>query len=393
MKLAFDAADLAFRDEVRAFLDEALTDELRAAGAACSGIYCERPVAQAWLERLDARGWAAPAWPAEWGGAGWRLSQHYIFQRELTLADAPQITPNAIRMVGPAIIAFGTPRQKAELLPRIRSGQDWWAQGYSEPGAGSDLAALSCRAVRDGDHYRIQGSKIWTTHAHWSNKIFCLVRTREDGKPQAGITFLLFDLDLPGVTIRPIVSISGDHEFNEVFFDDVKAPASGVLGEENQGWMVAKYLLAHERSHQYAPQLRSRSRRLRAQLLQREDGASDSLLRRLAEIDAAIDAVEITELRAVQDISRGGTPGHLASLMKIQGAEVRQRLGELAMEALGVYAGPWQPLRGGPVPDDVVGPADGPVSIGRFFNDRAASIYGGSNEIQRNLLAVHLLGR
>jgi acyl-CoA dehydrogenase len=244
MNLGLSPEDLRFRDEVRAFLDVALTEDLREAGRTCSGIYCDRPVAQRWLSILNDRGWAVPSWPVEHGGANWTVAQHYIFQRELTLADAPPVSPNATRMVGPVIIAFGTQAQKAEHLPRIRSGEDWWAQGYSEPGAGSDLASLQCRAERDGDAYVINGSKIWTTHAHWSNKMFCLVRTRFEGKPQTGISFLLFDLERPGVTIRPIISISGDHELNAVFFDNVRVPTSSLLGAENDGWTVAKYLLS-----------------------------------------------------------------------------------------------------------------------------------------------------
>ena len=393
MHLSLSAADLAFQREVRDFLDEKLTAELREAGRACSGIFCDRPVAQRWLSILNDRGWAVPHWPVEHGGTGWSVTQHYIFERELTLADAPPVAPNATRMVGPVIIAFGTPEQKARYLPKIRTGEDWWAQGYSEPGAGSDLASLQCRAVRDGNDYVINGTKIWTTHAHWSNRIFCLVRTRTDGKPQTGISFLLFDLDTPGISIRPIISISGDHELNQVFFDDVRVPVSSLLGAENDGWTVAKYLLSHERSHQYAPGLRARLKRLKRFARERQLTADPTFRRKLAETEMMLDALEATELRMVSAFS-AGTPPSLAQAgqMKVQGTELRQRLTEIAVEALGPYALPWQPASQGSWPgNDPVGPDYAPVAMGQYLNDRAASIYAGSNEVQRNIMAGALL--
>jgi acyl-CoA dehydrogenase len=394
MHLSLSDADLAFQREVRAFLDERLTEDLREAGRACSGIFCDRPVAQRWLSILNERGWAVPHWPVEHGGTGWSVTQHYLFERELALADAPPIAPNATRMVGPVIIAFGTPEQKACYLPRIRSGEDWWAQGYSEPGAGSDLASLQCRAVRDGDHYVINGTKIWTTHAHWSNRIFCLARTRTEGKPQTGISFLLFDLDTPGISIRPIVSISGDHELNQVFFDDVRVPVTSLLGEENDGWTVAKYLLSHERSHQYAPGLRARLRRLKRFAASQELTAEPVFRRKLAEAEMMLDALEATELRIVSAFSAGKPPSLAqAGQMKVQGTELRQRLTEIAVEALGPYALPWQPVSHGTWPsNEPVGPHYAPVAMGQYLNDRAASIYAGSNEVQRNIMAGVLLG-
>ena len=258
MNLDLSPADLAFRDEVRAFLAAELTPDLEAAGRACSGIYCDYPIANRWHRILAKRGWSTPAWPVELGGCGWTPLQQYIFACEMAAAGAPPLTPNSTHFVAPAIMAFGTPEQKARFLPAIRSGDDWWAQGYSEPGSGSDLASLRCAAVRDGDHYVINGSKIWTTHAHFSNRIFCLVRTAVLDKPQKGISFLLFDLDLPGIEIRPIISMSGEHELNEVFFNNVHAPVSGLLGQENDGGTVAKYLLLHERSGAWSPLLRAR---------------------------------------------------------------------------------------------------------------------------------------
>jgi len=393
MQPTLSDADLAFRREIRAFLDEKLTDDLREAGRTCSGIFCDRPVAQRWLSILNERGWAVPAWPVEHGGTGWTVAQHYIFERELALADAPPLPPNATRMVGPVIVAFGTDEQKARYLPGIRSGEDWWAQGYSEPGAGSDLASLQCRAVRDGDHFILNGTKIWTTHAHWSNRIFCLVRTRVAGKPQTGISFLLFDLDTPGIDVRPIISISGDHELNQVFFDDVRVPVSSLLGRENDGWTVAKYLLSHERSHQYAPGLRARLRRLK-RFAREQDLLADAAFRaKLADAEVRLDALEATELRMVSAFSAGQPPSLAqAGQMKVQGTELRQRLTEIAVEALGPYTLPWQPAREALWPsNEPVGPGFGPVAVGQYLNDRAASIYAGSNEVQRNIMAGALL--
>ena len=253
-----------FTEEVRDFLAENLTKDLRTEGANCAGIYADRPVAMKWLQILNEKGWAVPYWPVEYGGTGWSLAQHHIFQRECALNSAPKITPNSTGMVGPVLMKYGTDKQKSELLPRIRSGEDWWAQGYSEPGSGSDLASLQCRAERDGDDYIINGSKIWTTHAHFSNKMFALVRTDSSGRKQEGITFLLLDLDNPGITIRPLISISGDHELNQVFFDNARVPASGIVGEENNGWAVAKYLLEHERTIVLSPTIIVTMKRIKA---------------------------------------------------------------------------------------------------------------------------------
>lgn len=394
MDLSLSPADAAFREEVREFLDAELTPELRAAGRACSGIFADRPVGQAWLAKLNARGWAAPDWPAEHGGCGWSVTQRYIFQRELALADAPPVAPNGLRMVGPVLIAYGTPEQKARYLPAIRSGDDWWAQGYSEPGAGSDLASLQCRAVRDGDHYVINGTKIWTTHAHWANRMFCLVRTDPDAKKQRGISFLVFDIDLPGISIRPIISISGDHELNQVFFDDVRVPAEALVGEENDGWTVAKYLLSHERSSQYAPSLRARVDRLRRHAKDTGLLAEPDFRAKLAEACVRLDALEATELALVSGLSAGRPPTLAqAAQMKVQGTELRQRLTELAVESLGPAALPWQPAPAGGYPrNDIIGPDYAPVAMGQYLNDRAASIYAGSNEVQRNIMAGVVLG-
>lgn len=388
-----------FRDEVRSFLNEELTADLKRAGQLCAGIYADQPVAVEWHRILNKKGWAVPSWPEEFGGTGWTLDQHAIFQRELTLASAPVVSPNSTRMVGPVIIAFGTDQQKEHYLPRIRTGDDWWAQGYSEPGSGSDLASLQCKAERDGDHYVINGSKIWTTHAQWSNKIFCLVRTDGSGKPQQGITFLLFDIDLPGIEIKPLISISGDHEFNQVFFDNVRVPTNALLGEENDGWTVAKYLLQHERSGSYAQALKVRIERLRA-FASSEAGSSGQMLanepdfkRKVAATEVELDVMESFEQRLFAATRSGGTIGALSSAIKVRGTELRQRVTELVVEAVGFYGVPYQPeARAFQANVEPVGSPLAATALPQYLNDRAASIYAGSNEVQRNIMSKAVLG-
>lgn len=388
----------AFTDEVRTFLSSNLTPDLRRAGELCAGIYADQPVALEWHRILDKQGWSVPAWPLEFGGTGWTLEQHAIFQRELVLSSAPVISPNSTRMVGPVVIAFGTDEQKDRLLPRIRSGDDWWAQGYSEPGAGSDLASLQCRAVRDGDHYVVNGTKIWTTHAQWSNKIFCLVRTDNSGKPQQGITFLLFDIDLPGIEIKPLISISGDHEFNQVFFDDVRVPISGLLGTENEGWTVAKYLLQHERGGSYAPGLQTRLKLLKRFAEAEPAGSSRPLMddatfaRQIAAAEIELTVLESFEQKVFSAVGRGEPVGAISSAIKVRGTEMRQRVTELAIEAVGYYGLPYQPdARSYETNRAPIGSTTAATALPQYLNDRAASIYAGSNEIQRNIMAKAIL--
>jgi acyl-CoA dehydrogenase len=396
VSLPLNTAHEAFRREVLTFLNAELTDELREAGRRCAGIYNERPEAMTWLKILDRRGWAVPSWPVEWGGTTWSPTQHYVFERELALAGAPQISPNALRMVGPVILAFGTPAQKQAYLPRIRSGEDWWAQGYSEPQAGSDLAALQCRAVREGDDYVIDGTKIWTSHAQWSNKIFCLVRTAAGPKPQYGISFLLFDLDSPGVKIQKIASISGDHEVNQIFFDGVRVPTSSLLGVENEGWAVAKYLLQHERGASWSPQCRARLNRLRGRLtdLRASGGVPaadvEVLQRSVADFACALESLEAYELWAISRADAQVLDDTSASALKVTGSELRQRLGELELCAAGLQAAP----RPGIDELSGLGLAEGPfLTMSRYLNDRSASIYAGANEVQRNIVARTILAR
>lgn len=389
-------SETAFRDEVRAFLDTALTQDLRLAGRRASGIFTDYPDGIRWHQTLAAQGWSVPRWPTEHGGTGWTPMQHYLFACELAAADAPPLAPMGTGMVGPVIIAFGTPEQQARWLPGIRSGDDYWAQGYSEPQSGSDLASLQCRAVRDGDHYIINGTKIWTTHAQYANKMFCLVRTATGGKPQQGISFLCFDLDTPGITIRPIISISGDHELNQVFFDDLRVPASGLIGEENQGWAIAKYLLQHERGSAWAPQLRARMRRLDkatqdAFAHQPPHSLERQLIKlKLAEAHCQIDAVEALEIRSLRADAMGTPPGIRPSVTKLLGTELRQHLTEIGI-LIAAHRGQVR------TPMHLCAQQgldeEASFAMSAYLNDRAASIYAGTNEIQRNLVAAHLLAQ
>lgn len=396
MTAVLTAEDRAFRDEVRAFLEHALTPDLREAGRRCAGIFSDYPEGIRWHRILAKKGWSVPHWPVEHGGTGWTPMQHYLFACELAAADAPPLAPNGTRMVAPVIIAFGTAEQKQRWLPGIRSGDDYWAQGYSEPQAGSDLASLQCRAVRDGDQYVINGTKIWTTHAQWSNKMFCLVRTRSDARRQQGISFLCFDLDLPGITIRPIISLAGDHELNQVFFDDVRVPRSSLLGAEDDGWTIDKYLLQHERGHAWSPLLRARMRRLHESAAtafgepSAHNTAWSDMSRKLALAGCAIDALEAMELRALAAQTRGEPPGIAPSIGKVLGTELRQALTELAVDIGGHYAcarpaiAPWMQQDHELLEQAIVG-------MSSYLNDRAASIYAGSNEVQRNIIAAQIL--
>ncbi len=406
MSLDNNPADAAFCAEVRQFLATALTPGLALAGRRTSGIFTDFADGQAWFRILAVRGWSVPHWPLEWGGCGWSPRQHDIFASELAAAGAPQLAPQGARMVAPVLLEFGTPEQKQRWLPGIRSGDDYWAQGYSEPGAGSDLASLQCRAVRqtgpDGDEFVINGSKIWTTHAQWANKMFCLVRTDSTGRAQQGISFLLFDLPLPGVTIRPIISISGDHELNQVFFDDVHVPASALLGEENRGWTIAKYLLLHERGGSWAPMLRARLQRLHQALglafsgRPPDDAERADLALMLADAECRIDALAALEQQVLAARIRGDDIGVAPSVGKVLGTELKQFLTEIGLMIGGPQAAARVPIvecaldAGGagqalPLPEHAV------FAMSAYLNDRAASIYAGTNEVQRNIIAQHLL--
>nr|WP_232792989.1 acyl-CoA dehydrogenase family protein [Caulobacter hibisci] len=387
--MELSAEDLAFRDAVRAFIDANLTPRLREAGRRMTSVFCDKAQSLAWQRILHEKGWAAPTWPVEHGGPGWSEIQRHVFFAECARAGAPGLAPMGLRMVAPAIMRFGTPEQKARYLPRILSGQDYWCQGYSEPGAGSDLASLQMKAVADGDDYVLNGSKIWTTHAHWATHMFCLVRTSSEGKPQAGITFLLVEMDRPGIRVDPIITMAGEHEVNQVFFDDVRTPRADRLGEENQGWTVAKHLLEFERGGGYAAGLEAGLERLRGQV----EPEDQDQRRRLAEAEIAALAIDVTERRVLSAIAGGANPGPASSILKAQGSEALQRQDELAIDALGGYAAVHQPTaREAGSNAAFVGPESGLTTTARYLNNRAASIYGGSNEIQRDIIAKLVLG-
>jgi len=406
MDMAWSAADRVFRDEVRAFLDAELTDDIREAGRWMTSVYADHAASLAWQRKLHARGWAAPAWPKRHGGAEWSVAQRYIYTRERVAAGAPPVSPMGIQMCGPALIGHGTEEQKAFFLPRMLSGEHFWCQGYSEPGAGSDLASLRMAAVRDGDHFVCTGQKIWTTHADVADWMFCLVRTERGEKPQNGITFLLIDMTTPGITVRPIVAPSGEHIQNEVFFDRVRVPVANVVGKIGKGWTVAKYLLEFERGGTaYAPELQVHlDRTVALAAAVPGDGGGrliddEGFAARIAAARIRIEALESYELRAMAAATGGGSPGVSGSIMKVLGTELSQHLTELALEAAGHYGRAYQPQAtrpGGAVsfPHAVglVGPRDAAVAPLHYLNDRAGSIYAGSNEIQRNIIAKAALG-
>lgn len=389
-----------FREEVRTFLQENLTDDLREAGRLATSVFHDVERSMAWQKILHKKGWAAPHWPKKYGGAGWDVVQRAIFAEECLQADAPAMIPMGLQMCGPCIIGCGTDEQKAYYLPRILSGEDFWCQGYSEPGAGSDLASLQTSAESDGDDYIINGTKIWTTYAHYANKIFCLVRTRKDCKPQEGITFLLIDMNTPGITVEPIIGLDLIREQNTVFFDSVRVPKANRIGAENDGWTVAKYLLQFERGGQeYAPALFHGLEKIKAIAAEEHNGFGGRLsddvafMRKVYEAEIDVLALEFTENRIKSALGSGQNPGALASMTKILGTELSQRVTELAIEAVGVYGLPLQVdaiQPGAHLP--FVGPEYALTAMPRYLNTRATSIYGGSNEVQRGIIAKMVLG-
>jgi len=409
MDATWSKDDLAFQDEVRAFFKEKLTPEIKRAGSRMTSVYADHDIGLQWQRILYDKGWAAPAWPVEYGGCGWSPVQHYIFARERIAAGAPPVSPMGVSMVAYVIMAFGNEAQKEYFLPRTLRGDIFWCQGYSEPDSGSDLASLQMRAVDDGDDLICTGQKIWTTHANVADWIFCLVRTSTESRPQQGITFLLMDMKTPGIEVRPIVMSSGEHIQNVIFFDGVRAPKSNVLGEIGQGWSVAKHLLEYERGGSaYAPGLRVRLDGVAAAAAQAPSGEGAQLIKdttfaaKLAEARMRVDALEALEFRVMSDASHGRRPNGSASMMKVLGTELSQHVTELALEAAGAYAAPFQPhaaAPGGPVPG-FTPPNDGfvagepwqAIAPLRYLNDRVGTIYAGTNEIQRNIMTKLVLG-
>ena len=406
MDVAFSPEDLAFRDEVRAFIAEAFDDDLRARLAQSKNAHVDREGQIRWQKKLYERGWIAPEWPVEYGGTGWNDAQKYIFNMEMALAGTPNTSNMGLRMCAPVIMAFGTDEQKTQHLPKILSSDVWWCQGYSEPGSGSDLASLRMKAVRDGDDYVLNGSKIWTTYAQHADWMFCLVRTSQEDRPQKGISFLLLDMKTQGITIRPLPTLDGpmpgEEEINQVFFEDVRVPAANRIGEEGQGWTYAKYLLQFERGNAYAPGLTNMLDKVKKIASAEPSGGGTRMIedpdfrRKLASLQIKVETLNATELKLFCGRATGEAMGPASSMLKLEGSQTQQEITELALEAIGLYAGPfiqdtWAGLRGGdneprPGPDYAA-----PVAP-MYFNYRKASIYAGSNEIQHNIMAKMILG-
>ncbi|MGC4397334.1 acyl-CoA dehydrogenase family protein [Hydrogenophaga sp. T2] len=383
----------AFRAEVRAFCERELPARVRAKVQA--NLYLEKQDYLDFLHALIPRGWVAGHWPREWGGRGWTPLQRFIFEEESAACGAPWLIPFGVSYVGPVIFTFGSAWQKARFLPPILSSTEWWAQGYSEPGAGSDLAALKTRAVRDGDHYVVTGQKIWTSYVQWADWIFCLVRTSEGTRRQQGISFLLIDMKTPGITVRPIRTMDGCHHVNEVFFDGVRVPVQNLVGEEGQGWTCAKFLLNNERviaaeTGRSIRQLAHLQALVDAEPARPEAGA---FRERIAQLRLKLHALRAYCLQAARHMDPTQPAGADASLMKIRGSELQQAIAEATIDWLGPHAAVYDPaLVHGDTPRSAVGPLAGPGLVREYLHGRAATIYGGSNEIQRNIIAKAELG-
>ncbi|MBY5972546.1 acyl-CoA dehydrogenase family protein [Ferrimonas balearica] len=392
MDLSFTAEEQAFREEVRAFFAANLPEDI--SSAVRKGGELTKDIMDRYHAILNEKGWLATTWPVEFGGPGWSPVERHIFEEEACRAYAPRIVPFGLAMLGPVLMQFGSKEQQQDYLPRILSGEDWWCQGYSEPGAGSDLASLKTRAVRDGDHYVINGQKTWTTLGQHANRIFCLVRTDPDVKPQKGISFILVDLDTPGIEMRPIKLIEGGHEVNEVFFTDVRVPAENLVGEENMGWTIAKFLLTHERTNiagvGFSMQSLEEVKALARQVKRNGRPLIEDPLfaARVAQVEIDLEAMKITNLRMLYKAQQQGAPGPETSILKIKGTVIAQELKDLARRALGPAAAPFPGMLSAnlaPAPEDAA------HNAARYFNNRKTSIYGGSNEIQRNILTKTML--
>ena len=394
MDLSFTEQEQQFQREVRQFLAEHLSSDIVEATKNNSSVFVEKELALQWQAILVKQGWAVPQWPSEHGGTEWTPTQKYIFSRECYLAGAPMLIPLGLLMLAPVIMAFGSDEQKSHHLPKILSGENYWCQGYSEPGAGSDLASLKLKAQADGDDYIVNGSKMWTTHAHVADHIFCLVRTDNSDRPQRGISFLLVDMDAPGITVEPIITMAGDHEVNQVFFDNVRVPQANRIGEENKGWTYAKYLLEFERGGGFSgPLVLHELARLHAlysdtaALVQSFD-RNGEIQRKIARLEIDLKALEITELRILSSVSGGGNPGPESSILKLNTTRLEQSINEVSVDILGYRGFAMDPVAGGsPYRPDFT-----QSIVPRYLNNRAASIFGGSQEVQRNIISKMVLG-
>ncbi len=390
MHTKFSAEDLNFRDEVRAFMRESYTPNL---ARRLSSDETFKDAQVEWEKRLNAKGWIAPNWPTEYGGTGWSITQKFIFESERSAAGAPDVMPFGLKMLSSVILGFGSEAQKQRFLPKILSSDEWWCQGYSEPGAGSDLASLKTTATLSDGNYVVNGHKVWTSYAHYADWIFCLVRTSKEQKKQNGISFLLIDINTPGITIKPIVSIDGRHTLNEVFFDNVEVPAENLVGEAGKGWTYAKALLTHERSMAGVADSKRDMTRIR-EWAQQEISGGKSLLedpsfrKRLTDVEIDLMALEFTELRTLAKAMKGQGPGTESSILKIKGTEIQQAIQELRMDLTGYYGS----ILPGSLTVEQLGHDFSGYAREQYMYGRAASIYGGSNEIQRGIIAKFVLG-
>ena len=406
MDLSFTPEDLAFQKEVRDWISENYTDELKRRNSLSKNGYLDKDGMLEWQRKLDEKGWFVINWPEEFGGPALSSGQRYILNMEMAAAGTPQMSPMGKSMVAPVIMAFGNDAQKAEHLPKIKRSEIWWCQGYSEPGSGSDLASLQMSAVRDGDEYVLNGSKIWTTQAQWADWIFCLVRTSKEGKQQEGISFLVFPMDLPGISVSSLPTLDGptdnQQEINQVFFEDVRVKIDDALiGEENKGWTYAKYLLQFERGNAYAPGLKNALAKTKKLASVEQSGGLPLLQdpdfqRKVAAMEMKIEALNATELRIFSALSAGQAVGPESSMLKCAGSEAQQAISELSLEAVGGYAAPFVQdtfavARAGANSDLATPDYAAPVAPS-YFNYRKTSIYAGSNEIQRNIMSKMVLG-
>ena len=400
MYSALPAHAIEFRARVRAFLDANLDEELRNAARLTTGVYTDIEAGRRWFDILARQGWSAPTWPTAFGGTGWNALQRYLFDFECFQAGAPLLFNMGVRHIGPILMAQGTPSQQAHYLPRILSGTDIWCQGYSEPGAGSDLAALKLKAERDGDDYVLTGSKIWTTGAHFATDMFALVRTADTGTKQEGITFLLLRMDTPGLAVEPILNLAGEHEFNQVIFNQVRVPVANRVGAEHDGWRVAKSLMQHARSNNVnTGWVREALARLVRLAMTEPDGGGHCLARdsgfrrRLAEAEIFLQRLEVLELRVLTATHQGDSPGAISSVLKTLGSELKQAITELAAAAVGYYGLPFQPQALNSASGwSPIGPSRATTAIPSYLNERAATVYSGASEIQRDVLAKRVLG-
>ena len=397
MELNFTPEEEAFRSEVRQFLAEQLPERL--SSKVREGLRLSKADMEEWHGILNQRGWLANHWPEAYGGPGWSAVQKFIFELECALAHSPRIVPFGVGMLGPVLIKYGNEAQKRHWLPRILSGEDWWCQGYSEPGAGSDLAGVKTTAVREGDHYIVNGQKTWTTLGQHANMIFCLVRTNREAKKQEGISFLLVDMNSPGVEVRPIITLDGEHEVNEVFFTDVKVPVENLVGEENKGWTCAKYLLTYERTNiagvGFSVAGLEKLKLAASRILHKgQPLLQDPLFAtRLARVEIDLENMKTTNLRVIAAVAGGGVPGAESSMLKIRGTEIRQEILSLIRRAMGPYALPYiEEAQYEGYADEPVGPKEAATAAANYFNYRKLSIFGGSNEIQKNIISKMILG-